>query len=44
MAKTSKATIKKGHTIARAIERSGSSVKNPFAVGMAAAKKAARHK
>jgi hypothetical protein len=35
-----KATVKKAHTIARKVARS-SSAKNPYAVGMAAAKKAA---
>jgi hypothetical protein len=38
--KMHKATVKKAHKIARAIGRAGK-VKNPYAVGMATAKKAA---
>jgi hypothetical protein len=38
--KTPKATIKKGHKIARKIARRGG-VRNPFAVGMAQAKRSA---
>jgi hypothetical protein len=40
--KTPKATVKKGHRIARAIKRSRSSgARDPWAVGMAQAKKSA---
>jgi hypothetical protein len=40
--RTAKATVKKAHKIADAIKRSkGGSAVNPYAVGMATAKKAA---
>jgi hypothetical protein len=37
--KMAKPAVKKAHKIARAVARSGSSVRNPYAVGMAAEKK-----
>lgn len=42
--KTPKATIKKAHKIAKAIKKAGSKVKNPYAVGMAAAKRSKKRK
>lgn len=39
MAKVKKKVVKKGHEIAKAIKRGGGKVRNPYAVGMAAAKK-----
>lgn len=40
--KLSKATIKKGHRIAKAIMRGHSKVRSAYAVGMAAAMKSSR--
>ena len=40
--KTAKATIMKAHRIARRIAASGRRVRNPWAVGMAVAKRSAR--